>query len=108
VAYVPLAAMLEIEAFGEETVNELRSRARDALLTAAIVQEEAVETAAADLMSVAGMDEETAAQLTANGIHNANDLADLAVDELVELVGMDDERAKALIMTARAPILAGA
>jgi N utilization substance protein A len=108
VAYVPLAEMLEIEAFGEETVNELRSRARDALLTDAIVREEAVESAAADLMSVAGMDEETAAALTAKGIQNANDLADLAVDELVELVGMDDERAKALIMTARAPILAGA
>ena len=108
VAYVPLAEMLEIEAFGEETVNELRSRARDALLTAAIVREEAVETASADLMSVAGMDEETASALTAKGITNANDLADLAVDELVELVGMDDERAKALIMTARAPILAGA
>lgn len=108
VAYVPLAEMLEIEAFGEETVNELRSRARDALLTAAIVREEAVESASADLMSVAGMDEDTVALLTANGINNANDLADLAVDELVELVGMDDERAKTLIMTARAPILAGA
>jgi N utilization substance protein A len=108
VAYVPLAEMLEIEAFGEDTVNELRSRARDALLTAAIVREEAVESASADLMSVAGMDEETVAVLTAKGINNANDLADLAVDELVELVGMDDERAKALIMTARAPILAGA
>jgi N utilization substance protein A len=108
VAYVPLAEMLEIEAFGEETVNELRSRARDALLTAAIVREEAVESAAADLMSVAGMDEETAAALTAQGISNAKDLADLAVDELIELVDMDDERAKSLIMTARAPILAGA
>jgi N utilization substance protein A len=108
VAYVPLAEMLEIEAFGEETVNELRSRARDALLTDAIVREEAVESAAADLMSVDGMDEETAAALTAKGISNAKDLADLAVDELVELVDMDDERAKALIMTARAPFLAGA
>jgi N utilization substance protein A len=108
VAYVPLAEMLEIEAFGEDTVNELRSRARDALLTDAIVREEAVESASADLMSLAGMDEETAAALTAKGINNANDLADLAVDELIELVGMDDERAKTLIMTARAPILAGA
>jgi N utilization substance protein A len=108
VAYVPLAEMLEIEAFGEETVNELRSRARDALLTDAIVREEAVESASVDLMSLTGMDEETAAALTAKGINNANDLADLAVDELIELVGMDDERAKALIMTARAPILAGA
>ncbi len=107
VAYVPLAEMLEIEAFDEDTVNELRARARDALLTDAIVREEAVESAAADLMSVAGMDEETAALLTAQGIRNAEDLADLAVDELIELVAMDEERAKALIMTARAPMLAG-
>ncbi len=108
VAYVPLAEMLEIEAFDEDSVNELRSRARDALLTDAIVREEAVESAAADLMSVAGMDEDTAALLTSKGVGNADDLADLAVDELVELTGMDEERAKALIMTARAPMLAGA
>ena len=107
VAYVPLAEMLEIDAFDEDTVNELRSRARDALLTDAIVREEAVESAAADLMSVDGMDEDTAAQLMAQGIKNAEDLADLAVDELTELVAMDEERAKALIMTARAPMLAG-
>jgi transcription termination/antitermination protein NusA len=107
VAYVPLSEMLEIEAFDEDTVNELRSRARDALLTDAIVKEEAVESAAADLMSVAGMDEATAAQLTAKDVHNAEDLADLAVDELMELTGMDEERAKQLIMTARAPMLAG-
>ncbi len=108
VAYVPLAEMLEIESFDEDTVNELRSRARDALLTDAIVHEEEMESAAADLISVAGMDEDTAAQLTAQGVNTAADLADLAVDELMELVGMDEERAKALIMTARAPMLAGA
>ncbi|MDP2433656.1 MAG: transcription termination factor NusA [Pseudomonadota bacterium] len=107
VAYVPLAEMLEIESFDEDTVNELRTRARDALLTDAIVHEEEMESAAVDLMSVAGMDEETAAQLTAQGVNTAEDLADLAVDELMELVGMDEERAKALIMTARAPMLAG-
>jgi len=107
VAYVPLSEMLEIEAFDEDTVNELRSRARDALLTDAIVREEAVESAAAGLMSVAGMDEETAALLTSKGVNNAEDLADLAVDELVELTGMDEERAKQLIMTARAPLLSG-
>jgi N utilization substance protein A len=107
VAYVPLAEMLEIDAFDEDTVNELRARARDALLTDAIRGEEAVESAAADLMSVDGMDEDTAAHLTAQGVNNAEDLADLAVDELVELTGMDEERAKALIMTARAPLLSG-
>jgi N utilization substance protein A len=104
---VPLAEMQEIEVFDEDTVNELRSRARDALLTDAIVREEAVESAAADLMSVAGMDEEMAALLTSKEVRNADDLADLAVDELVELTGMDEERAKQLIMTARAPLLAG-
>ena len=87
---------------------DTRARARDALLTDAIVHEEEMESAAADLKSVAGMDEETAAQLTAQGVNTAADLADLAVDELMELVGMDEERAKALIMTARAPMLAGA
>lgn len=108
VAYVPLAEMLEIEVFDEDTVNELRARARNALLTDAIVREEAVETAAVDLMSVDGMDEDMAADLTAKGVRNAADLADLAVDELVELTGMDEARAKQLIMTARAPMLSGA
>lgn len=108
VAYVPLAEMLEIESFDEDTVNELRSRARDALLTDAIVHEEEMESAASGLMNVSGMDQETAAQLTSHGVHTVADLADLAVDELMELVGMDEERAKALIMTARAPMLSGA
>jgi transcription termination/antitermination protein NusA len=107
VAYVPLNEMLEIEAFDEDTVNELRTRARDALLTDAIVREEAVESAATDLMSVDGMDDETAALLISKAINNAQDLADLAVDELVELTEMDEARAKQLIMTARAPLLAG-
>jgi len=107
VAYVPLAEMQDIEVFDEDTVNELRVRARDALLTDAIVREEAVESAAADLMSVDGMDETTAALLTAKGVGNAEELADLAVDELMELTDMDEERAKQLIMTARAPLLAG-
>jgi len=105
VAYVPLQEMLEIEAFDEDTVNELRVRARDALLTAAIAREEKVE-AATDLMSVDGMDAELAAQLTEKGVATAEDLADLAVDELLELAALDEERAKALIMAARAPMLA--
>ena len=103
VAYIPINEMLEIEAFDEDSVNELRARARNALLTAAIVQEENVEQAATDLMSIEGMDEETAAQLSAQGVKNSEDLADLAVDDLVELTNMDEERAKQLIMTARAP-----
>jgi N utilization substance protein A len=106
VAYVPLQEMLEIEAFDEDTVNELRARARDALLTAAIAREETVEAASTDLMSVEGMDAELAAQLTGKGVATAEDLADLAVDELLELAELDEQRAKALIMAARAPMLA--
>lgn len=103
VAYVPLSEMLAIEAFDEESVNALRARARDALLTAAIAREESVEKAATDLMALEGMDAETAARLSAQGIRSIEDLADLAVDELAELTGMDTERAKRLIMAARAP-----
>lgn len=103
IAYVPLSEMLEIEAFDEDTVNELRARARDALLTAAIAQEETVEKESTDLMSVEGMDAGTAADLSAKGVKSAEELADLAVDELVELTGMTADQAQALIMSARAP-----
>lgn len=105
IAYVPLAEMLEMDAFDEETIEELRSRARDALLTEAIVSEEKVESEADDLMSVSGMDKETAAHLAQAGIHTVSDLADLATDELTELTGMAAERASQLIMAARAPQL---
>jgi N utilization substance protein A len=103
VAYVPLNEMLDIEAFDEDTVNELRARARNALLTQAIASEEQVETMAQDLLGLEGMDDQTARVLAAKGVHTQEDLADLAVDDLVELTGMDAERAKQLIMTARAP-----
>lgn len=103
VAYVPLAEMLEIEALDEGTVNELRSRARNALLTEAIVSEEKLENAAESLLKMEGMDNETAGVLASQGVITLEDLADLAVDDLVEMTGMDDERAKQLIMIARAP-----
>lgn len=103
IAYVPLAEMIEIEAFDEDTVNELRKRARAALLTEAIAKEEKVEEASEDLLGMEGMDADTAHTLAAKGIATMDDLADLAVDDLVDLTGMDAERAKALIMTARAP-----
>jgi N utilization substance protein A len=103
VAYVPLNEMLEIEAFDEELVNELRNRARNALLTAAIVGEEQVEASAGDLLSLDGMDAETARLLASKGIHTTEDLAELAVDELTEMAAIDAERAKQLIMAARAP-----
>jgi N utilization substance protein A len=103
VAYVPLNEMLEIESFDEETVNELRSRARNALLVEAIASEEHVENVASDLLTLDGMDNETARVLAAKGVTTQEELADLAVDDLVELTGIDAERAKQLIMTARAP-----
>ncbi len=103
VAYVPLEEMLEIESFDEATVNELRSRARNALLTAAIANEEKVEHGIEDLLKLDGMDEQTARTLTAKGVTTQDQLADLDVDELVEMTGMDNERANTLIMAARAP-----
>lgn len=103
IAYVPLAEMNEIEAFDEDTVEELRKRARAALLTEAIANEEKVDEAAEDLLSMEGMDDDTAHLLASKGVPTMDDLAELAVDELVELTGMDAERAKTLIMTARAP-----
>lgn len=103
VAYVPLNEMLGIESLDEATVNELRSRARNALLTAAIVNEEQVEHNIEDLVKLEGMDEQTARVLASKGIGTQEQLADLAVDELVELAGVDEERANRLIMVARAP-----
>jgi N utilization substance protein A len=103
VAYVPLEEMLEIESFDEATVNELRSRARNALLTAAIANEEKVEHGIEDLLKLDGMDEQIARTLAAKGVATQEQLADLDVDELVELTGMDSERANTLIMAARAP-----
>jgi len=103
VAYVPLEEMLEIEAFDEATVNELRSRARNLLLTAAIVNEEQVGHNIEDLLKIEGMDADTARTLAGKGVGTQDALADLDTDELVELTGMDGERANQLIMTARAP-----
>lgn len=102
IAYVPLAEMLEINAFDEATVTELRERARNVLLTEAIVDEEQLENVADDLIELEGMDKSLAAKLARGGVKNREDLADLAVDELVELTGIDDERATSLITTARA------
>ena len=103
VAYVPINEMLEIDAFDEETVNELRRRARNALLTEAIKSEETVEHAAEDLLGMEGMDNQTARVLASKGITTMDALADLATEELTEMTGMDAERASKLIMTARAP-----
>jgi N utilization substance protein A len=102
VAYVPINEMLEIDAFDEGTVNELRSRARNALLVQAIASEESIENVDPELLKLEGMDNALAAKLAAQGVKTRDDLADLAVDELSELTGVDGERAKSLIMAARA------
>jgi N utilization substance protein A len=102
IAYVPINEMLEIEALDEETVNELRSRARNALLTEAIAREESLGNTSEDLLSLEGMDAEIASQLAANGVVNRDQLGDLAVDELVEMTRITRERAEQLIMNARA------
>ena len=101
VAYVPLSEMLEIEAFDEETVNELRARAKDALLTMEIVQEETVGQVSQDLRDLEGLTPELVAKLVAGGVHTRDDLADLAIDELTDLTEQTPEEAKALIMKAR-------
>ncbi|HQS59479.1 MAG: transcription termination/antitermination protein NusA [Gallionellales bacterium 35-53-114] len=103
VAYVPLDEMLEIESLDEETVNELRSRARNALLNAAIVNEERVEHSIEDLLKMEGVDEDTARSLAGKGIGTQEQLADLDAEELMEMTGMEEDRANQLIMAARAP-----
>ncbi|MBX3611897.1 MAG: transcription termination/antitermination protein NusA [Hydrogenophaga sp.] len=102
VAYVPLQEMLEIESFDEETVNELRTRAKDALLTMEIAREESVEEVSQDLKDLEGMTPELIAKLADAGVHTRDDLADLATDELTEITGQSEAEATDLIMKARA------
>jgi N utilization substance protein A len=108
VAYVPINEMLEIDAFDEETVNELRSRARNALLTDAIVREETSRTSTRRCSTSREWTTEIASALAVHGITTRDALADLAGDELVELTGIAPERAQDLIMKARAHWFEGA
>src|SRR6218665_1160567 len=101
VAYVPLQEMLEIDSFDEDTVNELRARAKDALLTMEIAREESVEEVSQDLRDLGGLSPALIAQLAKGGVHTRDDLADLAIDQLTDLTGQSEEEAKALIMKAR-------
>lgn len=101
VAYVPMQEMLEIEAFDEDTVTELRTRAKDALLTMEIAKEEKVEEVSQDLRDLEGVTPELLSKLAEGNINTRDDLADLAVDELVELAGLEEAAARALIMKAR-------
>ncbi|OHV11269.1 transcription termination factor NusA [Kushneria phosphatilytica] len=109
VAYVPLEEMLEIDAFDQEMVEELRARAKDELLNLAIASEEALAGSepAEDLLNMEGMDRDLAFQLASRGIVSMEDLAEQSVDDLHDIEGMDETRAAALIMTARAPWFEG-
>jgi N utilization substance protein A len=105
VAYVPLEELLLVGAFDEDIAEELRARAKDALLTQAIAGEEKLETAepAEDLLTMEGMERHLAFVLASHGIVTMEDLAEQSVDELLEVESMAEERAAQLIMTARAP-----
>ena len=105
IAYVPLDEILVIEGFDEEIANELRNRAKDALLTQAIASQEDLSSAniADDLLNMEGMDDELALALAKKGILSMEDLAEQSIDELNDVENMDEDRAGKLIMTARAP-----
>ena len=101
VAYVPAAELLEIDGFDEEIVEVLRNRARDAILTLAIASEEKLEDVADDLRSLEGLDTEMLRDLAQAGIITRDDLAELAVDDLIEITGVTEEEAKKVILAAR-------
>lgn len=105
VAYVPVDEMLEIEGFDEDIVEALRTRAKDALLNLAIASEEQLEESepADDLLNMDGMERALAFQLAARGVVTMEDLAEQSIDDIVDIEGLDEERAAQLIMTARAP-----
>jgi N utilization substance protein A len=105
IAYVPVAEMLQIDGFDEDIVEELRTRAKDALLNQALASEEVLEKAepAEDLLSMDGMDKHFAYLLAAQGVITMEDLAEQSVEELLDIEGMTEELAAKYIMTARAP-----
>lgn len=105
IAYVPMDELIDIDGFDEDIAKELRDRARDALLTQAIASEEGLSSAnlEADLLNMEGMDDELALALAGKEILSMEDLAEQSIDDLMDIDGMDEERAGKLIMTARAP-----
>ncbi|MCH8134789.1 MAG: transcription termination/antitermination protein NusA, partial [Proteobacteria bacterium] len=104
VAYVPASELVEIEEFDEDIVSELRNRARDVLLTQAIIVEEKIDETepAEDLLNLDGMEKSLAFLLASKGVVTREDLAELATDDLLDIHEMDQEEAGALIMKARA------
>lgn len=105
IAYVPIEEMIAIEGFDEDVVEELRNRAKSALTTLELASEEELDGAkpAQDLLDMEGMDTRLAFQLAKAGIITMEDLAEQAVDDLIDIEDLDEEKAGALIMTARAP-----
>ena len=103
ITYIPVDEMMEIEGFDEELVEALRSRAKDALLISAIASEEKIETSvpSEELLALEDMDDELAHEMAAKGIATLDDLAEQAIDDIIELTGMTEERAGKLIMKAR-------
>ncbi len=101
VAYVPASELLAIEGFDEEIVDMLRNRARDAILTIAIAAEEKLGEVSDDMRSLEGVDADMLIKLAEAGITTRDDLAELSVDELIEITGVNEETAKAVILTAR-------
>ncbi|MBQ8829857.1 MAG: transcription termination/antitermination protein NusA [Burkholderiaceae bacterium] len=102
VAYVPEEELLSIEELDEETIKELRSRARTALLTVALEREEILKTIDPQILGLEGMDNDLATKLGKNGIKTLDDLADLATDELIDIAKIDEDKAMKLITIARA------
>jgi N utilization substance protein A len=102
IAYVPVTEMLSVEAFDEDTVNELRTRARNALLTAALVAEEKLQTTENELLELVAVTNEVASKLADVKIFTRDGLGELSTDELVDLTGFEDSFASELIMQARA------
>ena len=101
-AYVPEQEIIDLGIFDEETVGELRQRARNALLARALKREENLRQADSTLLELAGMDNDLASKLVAGGVKTGDDLGDLDVEELMEMTGVDEAKAKELIMAARA------
>jgi N utilization substance protein A len=103
IAYVPEQEMLDIEEFDADIVGELRSRARDVLLTKAIANEEQLEIAepAQDLLEMEGITKELGELMASKGISTVDELAEQSVDELTEIDSIDAEQAARLIMKAR-------
>jgi N utilization substance protein A len=103
IAYVPINELLEIAGLDEETVEELRARAKDILATKALAQEESIEGAkpADDLLALEGLDGHLAFILASKGVITLEDLAEQAVDDLLEIEELNEEKAGELIMAAR-------